>query len=140
MTRYSPSLRQQSRHAAVQSLYSWLINPIEVLKLMRQAEEESKKPFDTDYYKKLVSYATENKDTLFTLIEAHNQASFFENNSDIERAILLVGVAELLNSPEVPSPVILDQAVILAKRFGQENCHQFINAMLERISQDVRLG
>ena len=123
---------------AVQSLYAWLVNPIDVLKLMRVSEEDAQKPFDRDYYRKLVVYATENKERLFAIMDSKNQAAFFEHNAEIERSLLLVSMSELLVSPEIPRPVVIDQAVILAKRFGPENCHQFINAMLDKMAQDLK--
>ncbi|WPL10295.1 N utilization substance protein B [Thiorhodovibrio litoralis] len=53
----------------------------------------------------------------------------------VERAILRLGTFELLHSPHIPSAVILDEAVDLAKAFGAEQGHRFINGVLDKLAQ-----
>ena len=51
----------------------------------------------------------------------------------VDRAILRLAVAELLERPEVPVKVILDQAIELAKRFSTAESPKFINGVLDAI-------
>ncbi|ESQ14413.1 MAG TPA: transcription antitermination factor NusB [Chromatiaceae bacterium] len=56
----------------------------------------------------------------------------------VERAILSVGAFELLYSPQLPVGVIINEAVELAKVFGAEKGHRFVNGVLDKLARQVR--
>lgn len=57
--------------------------------------------------------------------------------SRVDRNIIRLGAYELLYVPDVPRRVTLNEAVELAKRFGNEESPAFVNGVLDRIAQDV---
>ncbi len=58
----------------------------------------------------------------------------------IDRALLRIGIFELLHRPDVPKAVVIDEAVELAKQYSTEESGRFVNGMLARISEEVRAG
>lgn len=58
----------------------------------------------------------------------------------LDRAILRIGVFELLARPDVPTAVVIDEAVELAKQYSTEESGKFVNGMLARIADEVRGG
>jgi N utilization substance protein B len=56
----------------------------------------------------------------------------------IERAVLWIGCAELRSQPDVPAKVAINEAVELAKEFGSEDSFRYINAILDKISGELR--
>jgi N utilization substance protein B len=56
----------------------------------------------------------------------------------VERAILRVGTFELLYSPELPVGVVINEAVNLAKVFGAEQGHRYVNGVLDKLARQVR--
>jgi len=56
----------------------------------------------------------------------------------MERVVLRIGAFELLNCPELPVPVVLDECVDLALRFGSEQGHSYVNAVLDRAAHKWR--
>ncbi len=56
----------------------------------------------------------------------------------VERAVLRVGVYELLYSPELPVGVIINEAVDLARAFGAEQGHRYVNGVLDKVARSVR--
>jgi N utilization substance protein B len=56
----------------------------------------------------------------------------------VERAVLLIGLQELLQHPEVPWRVVLNESVFLTKRFGATDAHKFVNAVLDRAARELR--
>jgi len=56
----------------------------------------------------------------------------------VERAILLIGLYELRQRPEVPYRVVINEAVELAKFYGGEDGHRYVNAVLDRASETLR--
>lgn len=61
-----------------------------------------------------------------------------ERIDPIDRAILRLGAWELLHAPEIPVPVIINEAIELAKRFGTTDSGRFVNGILDRIAKDAR--
>jgi N utilization substance protein B len=62
----------------------------------------------------------------------------FERIAAVDRTVLRLGVYELMKEQETPAPVILDEAVELAKRFGEAESHAFVNGVLDAIRRRVR--
>ncbi len=61
-----------------------------------------------------------------------------ERMSRVDRSILRIAVYELRHEPEVPTSVVLDEAIEIAKRFGTEESPAFVNGVLDRVARDVR--
>ena len=59
-----------------------------------------------------------------------------ERMTRVDRNVLRVGAWELLRRSEVPRPVIIDEAVELAKRYGTGDSGAFVNGVLDRIADD----
>ncbi len=58
----------------------------------------------------------------------------------LDRAALRMGTAELLTRPDVPTAVVLNETVDLAKRFSTDDSGRFVNGLLARIASEVRPG
>jgi transcription antitermination protein NusB len=58
--------------------------------------------------------------------------------SAVVRTILRLAVAELREPSEVPARVVLDQAIELARRYGEEGAHAFVNGVLDPIAAALR--
>jgi len=56
----------------------------------------------------------------------------------VERAVLWIGMFELLHRPDVPYRVVINESVELAKRFGATDGHKFVNAVLDRAARELR--
>jgi N utilization substance protein B len=55
-----------------------------------------------------------------------------------DRAVLRIGCYELLERAAVPVAVVLNEAVVLATRFGTDDSGRFVNGVLARVAEDVR--
>jgi N utilization substance protein B len=56
----------------------------------------------------------------------------------VERSILRIGTYELLFSFELPARVVINESVELAKAFGAEQGHRYVNAVLDRVARTAR--
>jgi N utilization substance protein B len=56
----------------------------------------------------------------------------------LDLAIMRMATFELLERPDVPTPVVLDEAVELAKRFSTDDSGRFVNGVLAAIAAEVR--
>ena len=55
----------------------------------------------------------------------------------VDRNVLRLAVCEMLNHPETPPAVVIDEAIEVAKRFGSEDSGGFINGILDSIRQQI---
>ena len=60
--------------------------------------------------------------------------------STVVRAILRLAIVELLTVPESPVKVILNEAVRLANRYGEEDAGSFVNGVLDAAARRLRPG
>jgi len=63
-----------------------------------------------------------------------------ERIAAVDRSILRVASFELLCEPDTPSAVILDEAVEMAKRFGEADSPAFVNGVLDAVKRRLRDG
>jgi transcription antitermination protein NusB len=61
-----------------------------------------------------------------------------ERMPTLDLLVLRLGVEELANQPQVPTAVVLDEAVQLAKAFSTDDSGRFVNGMLAAIARDIR--
>ena len=132
--------RTNARRYAVQALYQWQVAGQDLGDIERQFRAEY------DMSKVDVACFTEllhGVPTQLNLIDI--QLGQFvdrpvEAIDPVERAILRVGVYELLNRPDVPFKVILNEGVNLAKRFGASKSHKYVNGILDKIAHQQRVS
>ncbi len=61
-----------------------------------------------------------------------------ESVDPVERAVLRLGAFELIYKPDVPYRVVINEAVELAKTFGSEQGHRYVNGILDKLAKKVR--
>ncbi len=69
-------------------------------------------------------------------IQAHAENWTLRRMAPIDRNVLRLGAYELLYVPDVPPKVAINEAVELAKRYGQAESGAFVNAVLDAIRKE----
>ena len=62
----------------------------------------------------------------------------FDRINTVDRNILRLAVFELLHMAKVPVPVVINEAIEIARRFATEDSARFVNGVLDRIAKDMR--
>ena len=122
----------------VKALYQWQIAGHSVAELSAQfAADEDFEASDRDFFGQLLAVTIESAPALDTII-ARQAARGLEQLDAVGRAILLLGLAELKFREDVPSKVVINEAVELAKRYGPAESFKFVNAVLDKSSRELR--
>lgn len=126
--------RTNARKVTVQALYQWQMTGQSLLEIERQFEEgERLKGVQKSYFKELFHGIPAQLDAVDAAM-----ASFVDRPVDVidpvERAILRLGVFELLFRPEMPYRVVLNESINLAKCFGADGSHKYINGILDKVA------
>jgi len=130
--------RTNARKAAVQALYQWQMTGQSLIEIERQfLEEERLKDAQKSYFTELFHGVPKN-------LEVIDQAlsEFVDRPVDmidpVERAILRIGVYELVNRLDMPYRVVLNEGINLAKYFGADGSHKYVNGILDKVAQQKR--
>jgi len=100
------------------------------------ADEDLRKA-DPDYFQELVSQVPARAAEIDAALEPFLDRPLAQVDP-VEHAILRIGGYELLHHPELAYRIIINEAVELAKMFGAEQGHRFVNGMLDRLARTAR--
>lgn len=130
--------RSRSRSLAIQALYQWQLAGQDVAAIIDHfmLEQDGKK-FDGDYFSELVRGVPARIDVLDAALAPCVDRAL-ESVDPVERAILRVGAYELIEHPEIPYRVVINEAVELAKIFGAEQGHRYVNGVLDKAARALR--
>ena len=129
-----PSARRRARECTVQALYSWAIsgNTAEQVELAFVLDQDMD-GVDKPYFRKLFRQTVENIETVDFSISPYIDRAFDELDP-IEAAILRLAVYELRFELDVPYKVVINEAIEVAKVFGADESHKYINGVLDKIA------
>jgi len=130
--------RTTAREAALQMLYAVEASGDDVERSITEFWREL--PGDAEgrpYADEIVRGITAVREHVDGLIRAASEHWRLERMTRVDRNVLRIGVWELAHRAEIPRAVILDEAVELAKRFGNEESGAFVNGVLDRIADDL---
>jgi transcription antitermination protein NusB len=124
--------RQRARELLVKALYQWQLAGHDVEELTAQfADSPEFARSDQLYFHELLGRVIEEAPALDRQI-AQYAARGLDQLDAVGRSILLLGLAELHHRPDVPTKVVINEAVELAKRYGPTDSFRFVNAVLDK--------
>jgi N utilization substance protein B len=130
--------RTNARKTAVQALYQWQMTGQNLSEIERQfLEEERLKNAQKSYFTELFYGVPKNLADIDQALEQFVDRPV-EKIDPVERAILRIGVYELLHRLDMPYKVILNEGINLAKCFGADGSHKYVNGILDKVAQQKR--
>lgn len=140
--------RRAARVLAVQALYAWLLSGVKQsdieAELLDGTYHQILTNFDPDhhslpckkvderYFKEIVSACITHCDRLNEIIQPYLDRDISQLGP-VEHALLLLGTYELSYRRDVPYKVVINEAIDLAKDFGAQESHKYINGVLDKI-------
>jgi len=131
--------RRKSRELALQMLFQ--------ADMGKQQKEEVRRSFWLEraevgretrgFADELFGVASERAREIDEMIERHAEHWRMDRMAAVDRNILRLGVAEFLGYPETPRPVIINEALEIARRFSTAESVNFINGVLDSVAQEL---
>jgi N utilization substance protein B len=135
------SRRRKAREIALQTLYAveigeaeWEDSLADSIRRRGPSDEAS------EYAGRLVRGVSESRERLDGMISSNLENWKIERVAVVDRIIMEIALYELLECPDVPARVIIDEAIEIAHRFSSEKAGGFVNGILDRLSGEVRGG
>ena len=130
--------RRRARRRALQALYQWHLTGQDAGEILAQFYEvQDFSNVDTELFATLVRKVSADQLGIDEKIAPFLDRPLAQLDV-IEHVILSMATFELLHSIEVPHQVVIDEAVNLAKQFGAEQGHSFINGVLDKAAKEWR--
>ena len=129
--------RRKSRELAMQMLFQADVGrqtPDEVHKTFWQAREEvedNARGFAEDLFRVATARAPE----IDAILEQYSKNWRINRMSAVDRNLLRMAVAELLGFPATPAPIVIDEALEIARRYSAPESIDFLNGMLDAIAR-----
>lgn len=133
-----PYARRQARRALVQAIYQWQMTDADTQTLANDfVERGSLEKADRPFFDELLKHVVEHSDDLdAAFVELLDRE--LKSLDQVELAILRLGTYELVHRIDVPYRVVLDEYIELAKTFGAEDSHKYVNGVLDKLARSVR--
>ena len=132
--------RRTARTLALQALYQWNLRQDERRDPWEHEHDEETDPAIIAFAETLVGGVVQHRDAIDTVISkyAHNWA--MDRLSVVDRNVLRIAVFELLYQEDIPSAVTINEAIEIAKQFGDDESGGFVNGILDGISKSMAVA
>lgn len=125
--------RSKARKRAVDALYEAEARELDPVTLLAGRVGSAEVPPVNDYTVALVEGIREHRTRIDELLAEHAEGWTVARMPAVDRAVLRLGLYELLWAGDVPDPVAIDEAVELAKMLSTDDSPRFVNGVLGRI-------
>lgn len=132
------SPRRRAREFALQGLYQWRVGGNDEAAIEAHlADSDGFDKADREFFVGLLRGVLAQQVGLQEQLQAYLDRPFAEL-SPIESSVLLAGAYELVNCPQTPYRVIINEAIELAKGFGGTDGHKYVNGVLDKMAARLR--
>lgn len=132
------SARRRAREFVLQGLYQWRVGGADAAGIEAYAPEmEGFAKADREFFVGSLRGVMNQHEQLIERITTHIDRSFNEL-SPIEACILMLGSFEMINHPDTPYRVIINESIELAKAFGGTDGHKYVNGVLDKLAGELR--
>ena len=133
-----PAARRKARKLAVQAVYSWQLsqNTFSDIEAQYLTDTDTSK-VDVDYFLDLLrgvgSYYKSLDESIAPFLDRP-----IKELDPVELAVLRIAAFELRERLDVPYTVAINEAIELAKSFGADDSHRFVNGVLDKAVDSLR--
>jgi len=99
----------------------------------RKEMDESVRGFADDLFR----VATERSSEIDEAIEKHASNWKLERMAAVDRNVMRAAVAEFIGFPQTPAPVVINEALEIARKFSSPEAVNFINGVLDSVAKEI---
>ena len=130
--------RRKARRALVQAVFQWQMaggatSEIEAEFAGNGSLDKADDEFFVELLRGVVQNCTELDEALDPVVDRP-----VDELDNVERALLRIATRELATREDVPFSVVINEYVELAKLFGAEDGHKFVNGVLDKLARTLR--
>ncbi|MCU9613832.1 transcription antitermination factor NusB [Caldibacillus lycopersici] len=124
--------RRTAREKALQAIFQVDVGKVDAEQAYEHVlEDEEKDPF----LEKVIYGTINHLEEIDQLISEHLENWTISRLANVDRNILRISVYEMKYMEEIPTSVAINEALEIAKKFGDENSSRFINGVLSKVKK-----
>ncbi|MDQ6849599.1 MAG: transcription antitermination factor NusB [Actinomycetota bacterium] len=127
--------RSKARKRAVDVLYESEARDVDPVTTLAERMAQAEPPVN-EYTVELVEGVQANRVRIDEILAGFAEGWTLERMPDVDRAVLRLGIFELLWRPDVPDAVVIDEAVELVKALSTGDSPRFVNGVLGRVLRE----
>jgi len=134
--------RRKSRELALQMLFQLDMGGQDPEQVRRTfwSERTDLEESVRDFADQIFGIAADRTKEIDEIIERNAEHWRMERMAAVDRNLLRAGVAEFLGFPKTPRPVVINEALEIARRFSTPESVQFINGVLDSVARELGDG
>ncbi len=130
--------RRDLRIAVMQVLYAHEMSKDPVDKIKKDLLPEIKEEESRDFVNQLIELTLKDEEMLDKMILEKVVNWELERMALIDKILLRMGITELMNFPEIPPKVSINEAIDIAKEYCTRNSGKFVNGILDAVLDDLK--
>jgi N utilization substance protein B len=132
------SNRRLLRERALQVLYAYELNGEGLTNLTKGILSDLSVQSDIDFAKQLIDSVVADTKNLDSIIQEKVSNWEMDRIALIDRILLRIGISELMNFPDIPPKVTINEVIEIAKDYSTSNSNKFINGILDAVLSDLK--
>ena len=130
--------RRSSRELALKFLYQFELNEGNLDEQIKLFLERNSSQEDVEnFMKELVVSLIDKMEEIDKIIQKFSDHWILDRMTVIDRNILRMGTCELLFNFSTPPKVVINEAIDIAKKYGNEDSPEFINGILDKVYNEI---
>jgi len=130
--------RRSSRELALKFLYQFELNEGDLDEQIKLFLEWNSSQEDVEnFMKELVVSLIDKMEEIDEIIQKFSDHWVLDRMTVIDRNILRMGACELLFNFSTPPKVVINEAIDIAKKYGNEDSPEFINGILDKVYNEI---
>ena len=130
--------RRSSRELALKFLYQFELNEGDLDEQIKLFLERNSSHEDVEsFMKELVVSLIDKIEEIDEIIQKFSDHWILDRMTVIDRNILRMGACELLFNFSTPPKVVINEAIDIAKKYGNEDSPEFINGILDKVYNEI---
>lgn len=126
------------RQLALQGLYQWHLTGYSAETIWQQFQEEAEaEQSGAEYFRELLTGVIDSVKMLDSTLSQYTSRRMALVDP-VEASVLRLAAFELMQRPEVPYRVVINEALDLEHAFGAADAHKFVNGVLDRLAKQFR--
>lgn len=122
--------RRMAREKALQAMYQIDMSGVDSAEALENVLEDEN---PDEFLQQLVEGTIANLQEIDQEISKHLERWSIDRLAKVDVNILRIGVYELMYSEDAPQNVVINEAIEIAKRFGDEKSSKFVNGILSKV-------
>ncbi len=130
--------RRKAREYALQMLFQWDITRDNIEQIAATFWENHDEPaVVVEFARQLVTRTIEHVEEIDALIQRHAENWRLDRMAVVDRNVLRLAAQEFLYGRETPKPVVMNEAIEIARRYSSLESPQFVNGILDSIKREL---